>query len=236
MSLFAQLHDYSDGGLIDSSDWNDELNQLINTLNGQVVTKRIIISGQTDGINDAILLCKNNSTGDLLSVGVSDFRVLNSGVLRNMFDGSVVELVVSSSIKCPNLNADLLDGVSSAGIQQAKFVYETYSAFYVAGTAATNPDNANFFTSNTECIVTKLKAQQRGVASADASTIITFLRNGVSIGTVTISGNSTAVVTNDIADLPLSLNDVLSISVTTYSGTTKHTDITASVHFKRKFQ
>lgn len=237
MALLIQIHDYADGGIINSTHWNAELDQLIDALNGTDTDKRIIISGQSDGVNEPTLLCRNNSTGNLLFVSglILDTRIVNSGVIRNSGDGASVEFVVSSDIKCSNLNAEFLGDLDSSQLQQRKYAFETYQVFYKDNDASTNPDRVSYLSGATEGIITKLKAQQRGVASADASTIIDFLKNGVSVGTVTISGNTTAVQTNDIADTPINLLDILTISVTTYAGGTKHTDITAAFHFKRKF-
>lgn len=251
MGILSKLHDYVDGGVLSSSDWNDELNQIINTLRGTLDTAIITIQGQTTAANDPILLLKSNGGGNLLFVDFFDFggaplnglRLLNSGVLHYVADSGLPIFIVSSSLLCINLNADLLDGQSSADLQTALYAYQVHSVFWNDADAATAPDRVAWCStsSGTVGFITKLKAQQQGVASADAQTVLTFRLNGVSVGTVTINGNSVAVVINDIADVPLDdsitgqLASRIEIAVTSYTGTTKHTDITASITLKMKF-
>ena len=142
--------------------------------------------------------------------------------------------VVASIVKCPNLNADLLGGTSSAALEQNLFAFDVYSVFYTDIEATANADKASYLVTH-NCTITKLKIKQEGVATANADTTVEFFKNAVSIGSVTVSGNVTTVQTTDIADVPCVVGDIITTSVTLHDGTTSHNNITAQAHFKQKF-
>lgn len=235
MSLVGQLHTYLDGGLIDSSDWDDELNQLLSALGALINAGpyNVVITGQTNDSATPIIKVNKNTAGTIVlfsnESGLVSLYFSVNGVITTDALFSVL-----STIKCPNLNADLLGGQHAAALQTALYAFNVYPVFYAGSEAASNPDKPTYCVSN-DLTITKLKLKQEGVASADASTVVTFYKNGVSIGTVSVAGNVAAVQTNDIVDVTCVSGDKLTTSVTTYAGTTKHTNITAEFHFKQKF-
>lgn len=243
MSLLSRLHEYLEGGSITASDFNDEFNQILVTL-GDVISgvaaSRILITGFTDDENDAILEIKSPTNGQPLfidttaNIALDGTLIISTGVLQ--IDSISTEFEVLSQEKCINLNADLLNSLEATDLQLALYGFVDHRVFYSDNTASANPDKPSFIVTDNGGKITKLKAKQDGVASANASTVLSFKKNGVEIGTTTITGNSTAVVTNDIADVVLEEDDLLTVSVTTYTGTTKHTDITAMFHIKKKFK
>lgn len=243
MALITRLHEYVDGGQISPSDFNDEFNQLVVALGDTIVdvdVPRIYINGFSDGINDAVLEIKVPTNGQPLfidttaNIALDGTLIISTGVLQ--IDAISTEFEVVSQEKCINLNADFLNNTEASALQLALYGFVDHRVFYPDNTASTNPDKSGIVITDNGGKVTKLKAKQEGVVSANASTVLSFKNNGVEIGTATITGNSTAVVTNDISDVVLIENDILTVSVTTYSGTTKHTDITAMFHIKKKFK
>lgn len=238
MSLLSFLHSYEAGDVIDSSDWNDELNQILYALGYGITnteTFNFIISGATDESTNPIVKLNNSSTGDLLQIsnGTIQSIIKNNGQLVLGANG-IVGLVVASVIKCINLNADKLNGKDSTELETRLYSYGTFQVLFYDLDLLGAVDKGAYIAKGGE-VITKLKGCQEGVASANAVTVITVNKNGSSIGTITINGNSTAVVSNDIADVPLVENDVITFTTTTYTGTTKHNWVTASVHFKNKY-
>lgn len=231
------LHDYTEGGLIDSSDWNDELNQILAVLGSAIVAnpnKEISLQDLTSGVDNPVLKLENLLTGNLLELinaaGTASSFIRNNGQI-DLGANAVVGLIVASAVKCPNLNADLLDGNHSTAFETKLYSAHSFTAFWPNNFG----DDFKVFIPKEAIIITKLKLQQQGVASADAQTIISFRRNGINLGTVTINGNTTAVQTNDIGDVNCSENDILDFTLSTYNGGTKHTNITASIEYKNKY-
>lgn len=238
MALLDFLHSYEAGQIIDSSDWNDELNQILFALGYNVSnlnTFNFIFSGQTTDANTPILLLDNLSSGDILQLsnGTIQSLIKNNGQLVLGANG-IIGLVVASSFKCPNLNADKLDSKDSTELETRLYSYNTYQVVFDSLELGGSVFRNAFIAKGGEVII-KLKGCQEVTASANAQTIITVYKNGVSIGTITINGNSQAVVTNDIVDNLLALNDIITFQATTYTGTTKHNFVTAAIHFKNKY-
>lgn len=242
MSLLARLHSYLDGQTILSQSFDDEFNQLVVSF-GSVIAgvspSRIIINGLTDAENDGILETRVATGGIPLAIYTASLTTFinTNGQLKFGTPGDG-EIIVASRIKCPNLNADSLGitGQDSTTLQIALYSFTSHYVNYPDNTASTNPKKSTWICPVGGGKITKLKLKQDGVASADANTTITFLKNGVSIGTVSIAGNVTAVQINDIVDVDILEDDLLTTSVTTYTGTTKHTDITAQFDIKKKFK
>lgn len=232
MSILGQLNTYNDGDVISSSEWNAELDQILQVLSSNISAVELLINGNTNETNDPILKLINTGSASYIIFGNgtgSSLAIANNGQLITTF-----EPIVHSILRCVNLNADQLQSVDPSALQQALFAFDQYSVFYVGSEAVTNPDKASYLVKH-NLTITKLKLKQEGVATADADTTIDFLRNGVSIGTVSIAGNVTAVQTNDIGDVDCVAGDILTTNVTVHDGTTKHVNITATFHFKQKF-
>lgn len=238
MALIGILHTYSSGGLLKSSDWNSELDQILAVLGyGGIANPnaQISISGQID--DDSILKLDNKSTGDILQLTNATITSLfkNNGQIVIGANGTLA-FIISSAVKCPNLNVDLLDSKNASDLETKLNAFEQFSVFYTAFDASNNLDQEVFVVGEKGILITKLKIQQQEVASADANTTITVSKNGVSIGTISLAGNTNAVVTNDIADIACVEGDIISFSVTTYTGTTKHANITAAIHYKQSYK
>lgn len=237
MSFLGLLHSYEAGGVIDSSDWNDELNQLLALLGSAVVANpnvAISIKDQIDG-GDSILKLDNQLTGNIfeLTNGTITSILTNTGQLQLGANG-VVGLIISSDEFIQNLNADFLDGKTSADLETKLFSFQSFSVFSNSVDLLAFAEKERFI-ANSDCIITKLKIKQEGVATADADTEFDIRKNGLSIGTIAISGNTTAVQTNDIGDVNLTTGDVISFIQTVYDGTTKHVNVTVAIHFKNKY-
>lgn len=237
MSVLGRLKDWNVGGSILSQDFDDEFNQIINLLNGTSTNKEIIL--KASNLSLPILEINNLGTGRIFAIneaaGVRKLRILNNGQINS--DSLSVPLIINNQVLCPNLNADLFNNQQASFYEQGLSAFNTWQVFYSDLTAASNPKKGYFICPDGQTItITKLKAQQRkATASGDASTVIEFRKNDVSIGTVTISSNNTAVVTNDIVDVTLAENDRLSVNINSHVGTTKHEDITVVFHFKKLF-
>lgn len=237
MSLLNFLHTYIEGGLIKSSDWDDEFNQILATFGYTGIlnpNKQIIISCNDN--SNPVLLLDNLTTGDILQltdvVNTSLFK--NNGQILIGVNG-IVGFIINSSVKCPNLNADLLDGKHSTDLETKLNSFQFYRVFYNQFDLSNNFLQPSFVVGKGGCLITKLKAQQPEVASADASSIFTVKKNGNSIGTISIAGNTQALQTNDIGDVSCVENDIITIERTTYSGTTKHFNITVGFNYKKNY-
>lgn len=238
MSLLSFLHSYEAGDTIDSSDWNDELNQILYAFGygiSNASTFNFIINGATNEDNNPIVKLNNSSSGDLLQLsnGTIQSLIKNNGQLVLGANG-VIGLVVNSTVKCTNLNADKLNGKDSTELENRIYGFTTFQVLFYDLDLLGVVDKGAYIAKGGE-VITKLKGCQEGVSSANAVTVITVNKNGSSIGTITINGNSTSVISNDITDVPLVENDVITFTTTTYTGTTKHNWITATIHFRNKY-
>lgn len=238
MAHLGFLHDYDSGALLVSSNWNDEINQILYALGYEIVnadTFGIMLSGSSDDVNDAILRLNNLLAGNLLELGNGTLSsLLTANGQLQLGASAIVGLQVASIVMCTNLNADQLNSLDSTAFELDLYGIQGFFKFFTAPVVGV--DNESWLVPlNSSAIITKFKAKQEGVASADASTIFTIKKNGSSLGTISIAGNTTAVQTNDIADVPLTSGDILTVEPTTYSGTTKHTNITVGFHYKQRF-
>lgn len=236
MSFLGRLKAFTAGASILSQDFDDEFQQIESLLDGTSTTKEVKLKGSS--VDAPILTVDQLGTEGIFGTktGANVSRLGNASDQISS-QASVVPIITNSGVLCPNLNADKLNGLDSSGYESGLSSFLVFSTFYTDLTAGANPKKAQYLVPDGQTItITKLKAQQRkATASGDASTVIEFRKNGVSIGTITISSNSTAVITNDIGDVTATENDILSFNVNTHSGTTKHEDITACFHFKKLF-
>lgn len=244
MGFLGFQHDYIEGALLKSSDWDDELNRIVALLGSAIIATpnaEVLLKDFTTGVNNPVLKLENLLTGNILefinnNATASSF-IRNNGQLDLGANG-VVGLIIASNLKCPNLNADLLNSLHSTDLETKIYSMHSFQVFWDANDLL-NGEQEIFIPTTNGSIITKLKAQQQGVASADATTTIEVRKNGVSIGTITINGNSNAVVTNDIGDVTIGSTggnpDVISFHLTAYAGGTKHTAITSGFHYKNKY-
>lgn len=238
MSLLGFLNNYAPGDVISSAKLNAEFNQILWALgyfnNNNLTSDIQIVLSTLDNVNAPLTLD---------SLVQSDYLELNTNTLFK-FSGQlilgangIVGIVVNTSVqKCINLNADLLQGKNASDLEQKFYTVEQFSTFWTATDLAGGGliNKPKFVCPAAGAIITKLKGRTPDTASADASTIITVYKNGISIGTISIAGNTQAVQTNDIADNTLVAGDEIFFNVTTYTGTTKHKNVTAAIHFKKK--
>lgn len=120
MAVLARLYDFTPGTTITSAEVDAELNQIINALTGVKVN-----GAHALGYNDSdtpTLTVDNTGAGDIVSfeAGGVEVALVNAvGQFESVLATGTAPLKVASTTKVDNLNADLLDGLSSADFLSA---------------------------------------------------------------------------------------------------------------------
>lgn len=157
MSLLARLYDFMPGNQILSGEVDNEYNQLFNCLNGTSTDKgiRVRLSDAADPPIDADQL-STGLIGRWKQSGVVVATVTNAGSFSTVsqFISSIplgtAPMIVASSTKVTNLNADLLDGLDSTSFLRSD-----------AANASTATFNASPpFTIGSSTLVTNLNADK----------------------------------------------------------------------------
>lgn len=237
MSLLARLTDFQAGTIIASQPFDDEFNQLVNMLNGGSQNKSIRVRN-----NDSSLACARfdqlaaNDILELFSGGGEVARIEQSGKFKSLVVTGTAPIDVNSITVCPNLNADLIDGIEGANI--AKLDTNTFAfefGWFIEDPstfALTTQDLPKFICPDgTAMTVTKFKvvfSSGSHTVGGDANFIIR--RRTAASAWVTeseianISLNDTnntinVVYTNDFVDVPLAAGDTLVAMMGGRSGT-----------------
>lgn len=116
-SLIERLTSLIAGQPIYASDINSELDQLVNLLSGISTDKRVVIVLSSS--TKAPLTTNQTGSGDLYKAqkdGVDVLRILNNGQIKSTVTTGTPPIVVSSTTKCTNLNADLVGGISASAL------------------------------------------------------------------------------------------------------------------------
>lgn len=115
MSVIQKLTTYVPGQRIFSSQVNAQDNLVVNLLAGTSTDKNIIVKFSDS--STAVLELNQLSTGLIEQWKVNSVekcKINNTGQFESVLTTGTAPLVVASSTKVSNLNADLLDGLSSA--------------------------------------------------------------------------------------------------------------------------
>lgn len=116
-SLIERLTSLVAGQPIYANDINSELNQLVNLLSGISTDKRVVIV--LSSATKAPLTTNQTGSGDLYKAqkdGVDTLRILNNGQIKSTLSTGTAPIVVASTTKCTNLNADLVGGINSSAL------------------------------------------------------------------------------------------------------------------------
>lgn len=114
MSFLARLYDFTPSTLIQSSQVDAEFAQLVDILNGTKTDTQVKLSHNTSA---AGLIVNNSGGGIIASFQVSaaeKARINASGQIESLLTTGTAPLVVASTTKVTNLNADQLDGLEAA--------------------------------------------------------------------------------------------------------------------------
>lgn len=119
MTLLARKYNFASlsGKPIYGNNIDDELNQIINMLNGTSTNRRAFI--QFSSASQAPLKLNQQGAGDLFVCqknGVDAFRITNAGQLRSTVPNGTPPIVVTSTTKVTNLNADKCNGIEGAAL------------------------------------------------------------------------------------------------------------------------
>src|SRR5688572_24406308 len=122
MSVLALLNgaQIANGEIIDADDLKDNLNQLINLLNGTSSNKEAVIK-LSDPAVAPLTLNQLNAAGPVQLWqlnSVDKLKINNLAQLESLLATGTAPFVVASTTKVANLNADLLDGLDSAAFAQ----------------------------------------------------------------------------------------------------------------------
>jgi hypothetical protein len=115
MSVLSRLFDFTPSTLIQSGQIDSEFNQLVDILSGVSTDKNVVIS--LDDGTLAPLRLNQTGLGPLLLWavgGVGKGTIDNFGRFNSLLTTGTAPITVLSTTVCPNLNADLLDGVEGA--------------------------------------------------------------------------------------------------------------------------
>lgn len=240
MAFPGKQHTYNDNDILDSSDWDDEINVLAQVFGYEENPNNytILINGFSD-IEPVLKVFNDEDSNKILNIpdlsALLDTYIIEGQLVSGA--DNIAPFVVNSRELCRNLNAGFLNGRAHTDFEKNLFIFDCHTILYEGSIANSNPDRNHWICGEGGGFITKLKAKQElAGASADASTVVDFLKNGVSIGTITLANNPTTVYTNNIADVTLEENDVLSFRINSYVGSIRHENITAAFHIKKKFK
>lgn len=244
----ARLFDFQPGATIISADLDSEFNQLVNFLNGTLTTKNGLF--KFNG-GDPVLALDALGAGAIeewrLS-GSAKARIKNNGQFESLLATGTSPFVVASTTRVDNLNADLLDGLSSAAF--ALIGYRTVGSvtwFYdiaPAGVETTESQGRWIVPGvNTGAAFTAYQLDiVFGSGSHTGGGSITFTikrRNAAGtlqadMGTVTLDGTNNTIqllYPNDISDVPITARDQIYPLCTARSGTITEANISVSLTF-----
>lgn len=134
MATLARLFDFTPGGVIASGEVDAEFNQLVNALNGTSTSVNIdlrfssatVPTLSVDQIGAGMIQVWKQAGSTLLVIG-------NTGVIASSVLTGTAPIQVSSTTVCPNLNADLLDGVQGGSYARTDIAETFDSNLIVAG-------------------------------------------------------------------------------------------------------
>lgn len=143
MAFLARLHDFTPATLIQSAQVDNEFNQLINALSGLSSANDFLL--KYSHASDPVLTL-DQVAGGLIQTwkqnNVEKARVNNNGGIQttNQLISTIVTgtapINVASTTVCPNLNADLLDGLNASNFVRNDIAGQLVTSdFNISGTA-----------------------------------------------------------------------------------------------------
>ena len=245
----ARLHttDMENGDIIDGDDLKDELDQLVNALNG---TNNIDIIIKQSHATLPPLLLNQLGAGPIQRWQQNSGNVAllnNVGQFESLLSTGTAPFIVASATKVNNLNADLLDGLTSADFAQLASDRTRFSVswFYTILPAAVESieSQGRFVVPNgTSMFIEDITSVWADGADSAASNVFTIKKRnaagtvGTDVGTVDVnSGAQNVLNVSDPTDYALTVGDQIYPLLTTRNGATE-TKVTISVRGYQKIK
>jgi hypothetical protein len=118
MALISKANTFSAATTISSTQMNTNFDDLYNVLAGTNTTTQLKLVSSDGSTPLTLNQTSANYSQEWQDVGTTKLRVLKSGVVESIVSTGTAPLIVASTTKVTNLNADLLDGLSSASYVQ----------------------------------------------------------------------------------------------------------------------
>lgn len=218
--------EYAINTTVAAEEVNQELDQILNLINGVTTDTNAIFSGAS---TDPIVRINQNGTGPIAQFIHDELvkaEILVNGQFKSIVTGIPPIDLPGTGILVSNLNVDLLGGFNSTELLQTTSYLAFCDSVIFPNTPTLNDSN-EIFVQGSKLI--GLKAKQNGSASSNARTIITLRTpTGALIAFILLEGNSTAVIEKEITEMTLTTESLL-VTIEELIGTTKHSDITASI-------
>lgn len=250
MSTLARLNDFAPGALIISGDLDAEFNQLVNALNGTSTNKNLVVK-VADSSNPPLALDQTSSglIQEWRQNGTTKSKINNNGQFESLITTGTSPLVVASTTKVSNLNADLIDGIDGANLAQLSTHRSAFSVswVYLTPPAATEtvPSTGAYVVPNGGVeSINRIRISFYG-GSHTSGGVLTFTIKRYSfsggaltdIGTVTLDNTNNTVnnVYNTTLGVEVSLSDgdQIFLLLTTRSGTITEQTVTVSISGKK---
>jgi hypothetical protein len=251
MPLLARQNNFVNGTTADADQVDADFNNLVNALNGTTTNTGVLI--RSNDTNFATLRCDTLSTNNAFEAAVSGIlkvSVNNSGQIISAVAGGTAPISVTSTTVCPNLNADLIDGIDGSNLAKLDTHKAAWSFgwFYPTPPAAVEgTQSVHDFSvpAGNSITAAELRIIRTG-GSHTGATVLTFTifrrdsTGGILADLGTISLNDTnassgVTYTNNITDVPLNSGDRLSVILTTRTGSPTESQITVIVCGTQKF-
>lgn len=244
MSLLVLLKNRATGQPVVADDDDNEWLNIIDCLAGTSVNKSIRVRSNDNsfavarfdqlGANDIIELFVN---------GVEIVRVEQTGKIKSLVATGTAPIDVDSTTKCPNLNADLLDGLDSTAFAQLGTHLikhkETWFKKDPQDNNAPNDQSKVFIApSGASMRITKFSIFRRG-GSHTAGQNITWqaVKNGAGIGSgVSFTDTNNAINTeySEALNISIAAGDWIGINNTALGGTAAEKDVSMLVEWEEK--
>ncbi len=246
MSVLALLHgaQIANGEIIDADDLKDNFNQLINLLNGTSNNVEAVMK-LTSPTVAPLTLNQLNAAGPVQIWqlnSVDKIKINAAAQLESLLATGTAPFVVASITKVTNLNADLLDGLSSAdfgqvGVSKIPFVLsfkiDDPASFPVNDQSALNFIRIPSIQSG---FLTKISIVRAGGShTPGAGNVVTFrvFLNGAGVGSgVSFNDTNNAAFTfytEDFADQAIADGSSVTVVISAKTGTITETFVTVNV-------
>jgi hypothetical protein len=229
---------------------DSEFNQVVGAnglLNGGSSTNRILT--KYNHATEPVAEFDQLGAGNLLTLkqnGVSKLAIANSGQISSAVTAGTAPIAVASTTVCPNLNADLLDGLNSISFALATAKTAFSISFGVADPSTPTvggiipgtvtwvcPDGVSVTVTKISAVYqTGSHAGGTGLAfqlqhRSAASSWVTVTNFGT-IGIDAVNNVPLVVFTVDIVDFPISPGDTLIMFISSRTGVVTERDVTIS--------
>lgn len=237
----ARLHDadIANGNIVDADDLKEEFDQLVNILNGTSTNKDAIIKLSSATLAP-LLLNQANASGPVQIWqlnGTDKLKVNNLAQLESLLATGTAPFIVASTTKVINLNADLLDGLSSAdfgqiGVSKIPFTY--VAKFDDPSTFPTGLGPIIRVPAIQSGFITKITAVfNSGSHSAGGSVTFSVQKNFAgTVGSISLTDTNNTIntfYTSDFADESIAEGNAILIYISARSGTVNERDVSVIV-------